>query len=64
MIDLMPAIRARLAHTGLRNGSVNLISRHTTTAVMINEWESRLVRDVRAWYALRPFACSSGGTVC
>ena len=33
------------------NGSpqVNVISRHTTTAVTINEWESRLVRDVRAW---------------
>ena len=22
---------------------------HTTTAITINEWESRLVRDVRAW---------------
>jgi len=49
VVDLMPAIRERIAATGLRDGSINIISRHTTTAVTINEWESRLVRDVRAW---------------
>ena len=49
VVDLMPFIRERIASTRLRDGSVNVISRHTTTAVTINEWESRLVRDVRAW---------------
>lgn len=49
VVDLMPHIREQLATSGLRDGSVNVISRHTTTAVTINEWESRLVRDIRAW---------------
>lgn len=49
VVDLTEAIRKRLEATGLRDGSVNIISRHTTTAVTINEWESRLVRDMRAW---------------
>ena len=33
----------------LQQGCVNVVSMHTTTAITINEWESRLVRDVRAW---------------
>ena len=49
VVDLMPYINSALEASGLRDGSVNLISRHTTTAITINEWESRLVRDVRAW---------------
>jgi thiamine phosphate synthase YjbQ (UPF0047 family) len=49
VVDLTNAIRRRLEATGLRDGSVNVISRHTTTAITINEWESRLVRDMRAW---------------
>ena len=49
VVDLMPYIRSALAASGLRDGSVNVISRHTTTAITINEWESRLVRDIRAW---------------
>ena len=49
MVDLMPYIHSALEASGMRDGSVNLISRHTTTAITINEWESRLVRDIRAW---------------
>ena len=49
VVDLMPYINSALEASGMRDGSVNLISRHTTTAVTINEWESRLVRDIRAW---------------
>ena len=48
-VDLMPYIHSALEASGMRDGSVNLISRHTTTAITINEWESRLVRDIRAW---------------
>jgi thiamine phosphate synthase YjbQ (UPF0047 family) len=32
-----------------RNGFVNVLSRHTTTAVTINEMEGRLVDDVRQY---------------
>ena len=28
---------------------MTIISRHTTTGVTINEWESRLVSDTKAW---------------
>ena len=49
VVDLMPSIRSALERSGLVDGAVNVISKHTTTAVTINEWESRLVRDVRAW---------------
>ena len=48
-VDLMPYIHSALEASGMRDGSVNLISRHTTTAITINEWESRRVRDIRAW---------------
>ena len=49
VVDLMPSIKDALAASGLVDGSVNVISKHTTTAVTINEWESRLVDDVRSW---------------
>uniref|UniRef100_A0A7S2WUY0 Secondary thiamine-phosphate synthase enzyme n=1 Tax=Rhizochromulina marina TaxID=1034831 RepID=A0A7S2WUY0_9STRA len=47
--DLTPVLRELLEASGLQQGWVNVISRHTTTAVTINEWESRLVADVRRW---------------
>lgn len=30
-------------------GTVAVVSRHTTTGVTINEWEARLVGDTKAW---------------
>jgi len=48
-VDLTPFLRDAVAASGLVDGAVNVISKHTTTGVTINEWESRLVRDVRAW---------------
>ena len=47
--DLTPAIKELVASSGLRQGTVTVVSRHTTTAVTINEWESRLVNDIRTW---------------
>lgn len=49
VVDLMPSIDSALAASGLRHGTVTVISRHTTTAITINEWESRLAQDLRAW---------------
>jgi thiamine phosphate synthase YjbQ (UPF0047 family) len=49
VVDLMPHIRRVLAASGLRDGSINIISRHTTTAITINEWENRLACDLRTW---------------
>jgi thiamine phosphate synthase YjbQ (UPF0047 family) len=47
--DLTPAINALIARSGVREGTVTVVSRHTTTAITINEWESRLVDDIRTW---------------
>ena len=41
-----------IAKSGVRHGTAVVISRHTTTGITINEWESRLVRDVRNWLLL------------
>ena len=49
VVDLMPHIAKVLDATGLREGTVNVISQHTTCGITINEWESRLARDLRSW---------------
>lgn len=48
--DLTPTVRSLLVESGLKNGSINIISRHTTTAVTINERESRLARDMEKYF--------------
>ena len=50
--DLTPHLHAAIAKSGVRDGTAVVISRHTTTGITINEWESRLVRDVRNWLLL------------
>jgi thiamine phosphate synthase YjbQ (UPF0047 family) len=47
--DLTPAIVALVERSGVREGTITVVSRHTTTAITINEWESRLVEDIRSW---------------
>ena len=49
VVDLMPHLHRLVKESGMKQGCVNVVSMHTTTAITINEWESRLVRDVRAW---------------
>ena len=44
--DLTPIVLDLLSSTGLQQGVVNIISRHTTTAIAINERESRLFADM------------------
>ncbi len=46
VIDITPQVRERLAESGLRNGLVTLISRHTTARVNLNEREAQLQRDM------------------
>jgi len=47
LFDITPQIKALLAVLGATEGVVHVLSRHTTTAVVINEMEGRLVDDVR-----------------
>lgn len=48
--DVTPKIRDCLADTGIANGFVTVTSRHTTTALSINENEVRLLEDVKAFF--------------
>lgn len=45
--DITPAIRDAVASSGVQAGLVSVTSRHTTTALTINEYESRLLEDVQ-----------------
>ena len=48
--DLTPELKSFLAQSGMRNGAIHVISRHTTTAITINERESRLAQDVEEFF--------------
>lgn len=45
--NLTPRLRELLAQTGICEGFVTVSSRHTTTALAINENEERLLEDVK-----------------
>ena len=47
--DLMPGLREAVRASGMENGFVVVTSRHTTTAIGINEYEARLLEDVKAF---------------
>mmetsp|Transcript_205 Transcript_205/g.596 ORF Transcript_205/g.596 Transcript_205/m.596 type:complete len:320 (+) Transcript_205:170-1129(+) len=44
--DLTPILQTLLEESGMVNGLLTVISRHTTTSITINEWESRLADDI------------------
>jgi secondary thiamine-phosphate synthase enzyme len=46
-IDLTGTIRTLVAHSGVAYGMVNVQTRHTTTAVLVNEHEPLLLEDMR-----------------
>lgn len=48
--DLTPHLASFLASSGMRNGVLHVISQHTTTAITINERESRLAEDIANYF--------------
>jgi thiamine phosphate synthase YjbQ (UPF0047 family) len=48
--DLTPILLKMLQESGMKNGVINIISRHTTTAITINERESRLAKDMEEYF--------------
>ena len=46
-IDLTETIRALVAQAGVAYGLINIQTRHTTTAVIVNEHEPLLLEDMR-----------------
>ena len=47
--DITAAVREAVAASGIAAGLVTVTSRHTTTALTINEFEPRLLEDLRAF---------------
>jgi len=47
--DLMQGLRDAIAASGISNGFVTVTSQHTTTAIAINEYEQRLLDDIKAF---------------
>lgn len=50
IFDISAEVNACLEESGIKNGFVIVGSRHTTTAVTINEYEERLLEDIRAFF--------------
>jgi len=48
--DVTPQVRSCLNDSGIQNGFVTVTSRHTTTALTINENEERLLEDVKTFF--------------
>jgi secondary thiamine-phosphate synthase enzyme len=49
IIDITADVRLALEESGLQQGTVTLISRHTTACININEREERLQKDMTTW---------------
>ncbi|MGB5275768.1 MAG: secondary thiamine-phosphate synthase enzyme YjbQ [Gammaproteobacteria bacterium] len=45
--DIVPDIKQAVAKSVIKNGFVTVTSQHTTTAIVINENEERLLEDVK-----------------
>lgn len=48
--DVTPALRDLVAKSEISDGLLTVTSRHTTTALTINECEERLLEDVRSFF--------------
>jgi thiamine phosphate synthase YjbQ (UPF0047 family) len=48
--DLTPTVQRMITECGIINGFVTIISRHTTTAITINEYENRLANDIEEYF--------------
>lgn len=49
LTDITPQIRTIIQEKNFHSGQINVISKHTTTSVVINELESRLLDDTRQY---------------
>ena len=49
LADITPLVRDAVAAAGVRHGLCTVTSKHTTTAVVVNENEERLFTDVQAF---------------
>ena len=48
--DITPQLTAVISNSGISNGFLIASSRHTTTALIVNEFEERLVQDITLFF--------------
>ena len=46
VVDITTRIRDLIKKSGIQEGTVHILARHTTTAITINEYESNLIKDL------------------
>jgi len=51
LYNLTEVVRDFVRSSGIRAGSLTILSMHTTSAIFINEWQEALVHDVKAYLA-------------
>ena len=50
IVNLTPKIKSIAASSGITNGFAVITSKHTTTALFVNEFEERLLEDIKAFF--------------
>ena len=48
--NITPQIESLIANASIKNGHVIVFARHTTTALAINEYEVRLLEDLKTYF--------------
>lgn len=51
LIDITSLLKKCIIESKVENGVVSISSQHTTTALTVNEYESRLLDDIAAFFA-------------
>jgi thiamine phosphate synthase YjbQ (UPF0047 family) len=63
--NLRDRLETEIAAAGITNGHVLVFSRHTTTAIAINEYEERLLEDIKVYLSkLAPEAIDTCTMIC
>lgn len=50
LVDITKDVKRIVTETGIVEGTVTILSKHTTTGITINEMEPRLVDDIRQYF--------------
>ena len=50
IFDITPQVEAIVQQSGVQEGTVTVLSKHSTVSVTINEMEGRLVDDIRQFF--------------
>jgi len=50
ILDITPQLKSEISLSKIMNGLVTVTSRHTTTALLVNEYASRLLDDIKSFF--------------